>query len=189
MKKTISKFALVAMTLIPIVLITGAAFLGKSSPLVDREIEDVEFLETSDNTLEVVFFGYVGCKYICPNSLFRLGDVLDDLSAQYPEAKFGGFFIDVNADTQIKRAEEYGLHFSKAIVGKNVDQIELNKLRAQFGLNIFDTNRPSDEIIHTDHFFIVQKNADTWKIEHVLANEVSEEVMSKAIESALVNKK
>ncbi len=187
MKSWTPKIVFVVMTLLPVMLIAGVAFLGKSSPLIGHELNDANFLQSSENTTEVIFFGYVGCKYICPNSLFRLGEVLDELRSVYPNEKFGGFFIDVNANTQIARANEYGKHFSEEIVGKNVTIEELNALRAQFGLNIFDTGREADDLGHTDHFFIVEKHQVSWKIEKVLSNGISKEDLKTAIESAILN--
>lgn len=73
----ISKFLFGTIILMPLLFLSSVALLGGSVPLEGRIMNDVEFLETSDNELEVVFFGFVGCTYICPTSLFKIGEVLD----------------------------------------------------------------------------------------------------------------
>ena len=144
MRRIIPQTLLVSVVLAPLFLIGGAAFTSKSSPIEGRILSDVDFLKDSENHFEVVFFGYVGCSYICPTSLLTLAEVLDELKKEDLELSLGGFFVDVNAETQIARAEEYGLYFSSNIKGVNTNQEKLDHLRKQFGLNVYDTNKEVD---------------------------------------------
>ncbi len=182
MQKHLSKLLFGVIILLPILLLSSMALFGGSAPLEGRTMTNVEFLENSENDLEVVFFGYVGCTYICPTSLFKIGEAIDEIKATYPDAKVGGHFVDVNAETQIHRTNEYSSSFSKSIQGVSVDHETLNDLRGDFGLNIFEMNREIDPIIHTDHFFIMEKEPDGWTVARVLANESDKNIIKQAIE-------
>jgi|GEM_PF-1061372 len=186
MRRYIPQILLVSVILAPLFLIGGVSFISQSTPLEGKTLSHVDFLKNSQNHFEVVFFGYVGCTYICPTSLITLGEVLDEVYDEYPRAEIGGFFVDVNAETQIMRAREYGLYFSSRIEGVNTNQEELNNLRKHFGLNVIDTNRGVDEIIHTDHFYILERVEDGWKIKRVLANQTQKESMKMAIKQVII---
>lgn len=185
MRDHASKILFLAIIFLPVLLLSGTALYGGSVPLEGRVVDEFEFLEASENEVEIVFFGYVGCSFICPNSLFKIGATLDELKAENPDAEIGGYFVDVNAETQVQRASEYGSHFSKFIEGVNVDAETLKSLRSEFGLTVFDTNRTVDEIIHTDHFFILKKENDGWRISRVLANKSENIIIKQAIQQEL----
>lgn len=173
------------MLLIPAGLIVALPHFGNGYPLEGRIIESDLFLNESVYETEVVFFGYAGCSFICPKSLFTLGEVIDSLKVNYPDKSFGGYFVDINAETQIGRANHYSHAFSPNITGKNVGQEELEKLKKEFGLSILDDTDNSGEIFHTDHFFVVQKEGDDWKILRVLANSTTKETIYNVLEEVL----
>lgn len=185
MRNQISKLLFIGVLLIPTGLIIALPYLGNGHPLEHRKVEVESLLVNSVNELEIVFFGYAGCTYICPNSLFVLGEVLDSLKLKQSTLQFGGVFIDINAETQIKRANAYSSAFSKYIIGNNVDNDELDKLRKQFGLSILKKDDGTDEIFHTDHFFVLKKKNDDWEIERVISNQTKKQVIYEVVNELL----
>ena len=83
MRDHISKLLLAVVGILPMLLISGSALFGNAIPLEGENISEVDFLIESQNEVEVVFFGYVGCKYICPTSLFKIGESIDELKEDY----------------------------------------------------------------------------------------------------------
>ena len=185
MRDHLSKILLGTMILLPLALFIGSSMFSKGTPVTNREVSQANFLDASANKVEVVFFGYVGCAFICPTSLNTLGEVVEDIKAENPEAELGAYFIDVNAETQVQRAHQYSQYFSKEIVGVNVTKEELDDLKKLFGITVIDTNRPVDEIIHTDHFFVVERDAEGWRIARVISNESNKSTIKEAIEQVL----
>ena len=185
MRDHTSRALLIAVVLLPVLFISGTAIYGGAVAVEGRTLDSIDFMDAAQNDFEVVFFGYVGCSYICPTSLFKIGDVLDELKSADPTLSIGGHFVDVNAEAQIQRANEYSLNFSKSIVGVNVDQEMLHGLRKEFGLNVFNTNRETDPITHTDHFFLMKKVENGWTIARVLANETNKIIIKEAIEQEI----
>lgn len=187
MREHISKLLLLVMVLLPLGLFLGASLFGRATPVTERAVSQANFLNSSPNKVEVIFFGYVGCAFICPTSLHTLGEVMDEIRDENPDASLGAYFIDVNAETQVQRAHQYSQFFSKEIVGINVSQEELNELKKMFGITVVDTNRSMDEIIHTDHFYIVRRDTDNWRIAKVLSNESNQTTIKSSIIQVLAD--
>ena len=185
MRKKTSKILFVNMVFAPILILGGLSFFGKSVPVENQVVTSASFLENSSNLVEVVYFGYVGCAFICPTSLYTVGEVIDEINAELPGTTLGGYFVDVNTATQPSIAHEYSRFFSDAIVGVNTEAGELENLRSLFGITVFETNRDMDEIIHTDHYFIVTKKGADWRIAKILANDSSRSELKSEILLAL----
>ncbi|MCG8374299.1 MAG: SCO family protein [Balneolales bacterium] len=186
MKKRVSAVILLSTVFFPFLLIGGFVFVGATVPLEGKVIENSSFLSASEEELQVVFFGYAGCSFICPTSLFTLGEVLDEIHEKNKYAGVGGIFVDVNASVQIQRAHEYGQYFSEKISGYNVTEEELKDLKSDFGLNVIGSGQPGEEIVHTDHFFIVKKTDSEWKVLKVIANQVNRKELNESIKEFLV---
>jgi protein SCO1/2 len=174
------------MLLVPAILFLGLSYSGYSMPVKNRDVSESVFLVESTKQYEVIFFGYVGCSFICPTALFTLGDVLEEIRNEHPEIEIGGIFVDVNAETQIRRAHEYSQYFSSTITGVNVSKSELDRLRKQFGIQVYQTADPIDMIAHTDHFFLVEKDSQRWKINEVFANQTTKQVLKKSIVQKII---
>jgi cytochrome oxidase Cu insertion factor (SCO1/SenC/PrrC family) len=176
------------MLIIPASLIIVLPYLGEGYPTEGRMVSGELFEEGSENDLEVVFFGYAGCSFICPKSLFVLGEVLDSLKIRYPQLKFGGYFVDINAETQIGRAHQYSGAFSEHIKGRNVNYEELEEFKQEFGLSILKEKGDTGEIFHTDHFFVLKREAEVWVIKKIIANQTRPQIIAEAIEQELAAK-
>ncbi|WP_185957139.1 SCO family protein [Gracilimonas mengyeensis] len=185
MKKILPPLLLTALLILPAVLFAGLSFFGERHPLEKRVVEGVPFLENSGNQVEVVFFGYAGCSFICPNALIKAAGAMDSLRTERPGISAGITFVDINAQTQLNRAETYGKSFSNDIRGINTDAELLEKLKKDFSLRIkSDPVNPYD-IDHTDHFYILNKKEGKWRISRVLANISDKKTLEHAIISAL----
>ena len=173
------------MIFLPLLIFLGSMLVGRSTPVENRSVHTASFLNTSANKVEVVFFGYVGCAFICPTALNTLGEVIEDVKKENPEASLGAYFVDVNAETQVRRAHQYSQFFSDDIVGVNVNKAELDQLKRLFGITVVDTNRDMNEIIHTDHFFVVKHTTDGWRIARVLSNESNKDTIKEVVDQVL----
>ena len=185
MKKLLPLIFPLILVLMPLLFVIANAASGKNSPVQDNIVTRAPFLSGSQNDIEIVFFGFAGCSYICPTSLFTINEVLETIKEETPELRVGAFFVDVNVNGQIQRADEYSKFFSKNIKGVNVSKSELESLKKMFGLVVYQSERIETEIIHSDHFYILKKNADTWSIAFVLPNESGQKMIKEKIEKAI----
>ena len=185
MRANISKILFGLTGFLPLSIIMGLAYVGDDAPVVGRVVSEAAFLETSNNKVEVVYFGYVDCAFICPTSLYTLGKAIDEILIDEPGFELGAFFVDVNAEAQIQRADEYSKYFSENIAGVNLNSTELDNLRTLFGITVIDTKREMDRIIHTDHFFIFKQEVTGWEIAKILPNTSTKEELKSAIKNTI----
>ena len=185
MRSYYSKLLFLCILTVPAGLFLALPYFGAGHPLEGNIIEKDSFLDDSGNKTEILFFGYTECAYICPRSLFTLGEVIDSLKADYPDEKFGGMFLDINAETQINRANQYSLAFSEYITGWNVPREKLKELKEEFGISILKSPDASGEIFHTENYYIVQKKGTSWVIEKVIANETDKHIIYTAIKQSI----
>lgn len=169
MKKYLSAFLLVILLILPAALLVGASYYGNSYPIEGKVIDTPQFLTSKESDLSVVFFGFVGCASVCPNSLTKLGTVLDSIGEQYPNKSVGAVFVDIRKQTDSLSAVNYGYQFSDKIRGTYIPQKDRQQVIEDFSLQI----KPADNqlpLLHTDHFFLLEKQESDWKILRVLAN-------------------
>lgn len=175
----------ISLLLLPMVLFAMLSHVGLRHPLESKGLKNVFFLEDSANEVEIVFFGYAGCSFICPASLTKAGKVLDGLKQENKNALVGGIFIDINAETQLQRSEAYGSFFSPNFAGYNTNHEELDLIKESFKINSTQSVVNPAEIFHTDHFFLLKRGEDKWFIHRVLANTISEEILEIEVRKAL----
>ncbi|MEO1022493.1 MAG: SCO family protein [Bacteroidota bacterium] len=162
---------------LPVVLTVGLSFAGVGHPLKGEVLQNTSFLDESNHTTEVVFFGYAGCSYVCPTALFRLNELVESIHAEDSGVSLGITFVDVNAYQQLGTAQQYGAQFSDHIRGINLSGAELEKTREQFRLSVTGRADTKQGIIHTDHFFVLTRSdkRQDWQIQHILAQSTSDE--------------
>jgi hypothetical protein len=114
-----------------------------------------------------------------------MSEVFEDLENEKGIDGVGLHFIDINAETQIARAEQYSGVFSEHICGHNIEVSELNRIKEVFGIQVTNNTYDNSEILHTDHFFILRNEAEGWVIDRVLSNDASVDVMKDAIRSVI----
>ncbi len=174
--------------ILPGMLLVAMSYLGASHPLENTFVKkEWAFLQSSENSVEVLFFGYAGCSFICPNALIKLGNAIDELQTEENVEDIGGFFIDVNAALQLDRAQEYAQFFSPNIQGINTTEESLGRLQREFKIRIREDNEVEGALFHTDHFFVLKKMDGRWEIARVLANDTPKQEVKKILLETLKN--
>ena len=181
MKKLGSILLLLCVWILPVSIFLAFSHSEQATPLEGSVVTSDGFLSDSQNTVEVVFFGYAECAFICPTSVSKLADVIYSIKEDDPEVKLGGYFLDVNAASQLNRAHQYSQFFSPDIVGVNLNKQELNQLKRDFGIQVKDNLAKDGEINHTDHFYVLTELNKNWSIHKVISNDVSTEKLQQIL--------
>lgn len=157
-----------------------------SHPLESKTISTATFLESSENSVEVLFFGFVGCASICPTSLLKLSEVLESDEIVNSGVKAGGTFVevDLSGKTGSREADSYSTLFSEQIRGVHPGKEQLDQLLRDFSARVTNNRQEGRLITHTDHFYILKRHNSGWKIADVLGNGSSREVLLNAILNA-----
>jgi protein SCO1/2 len=184
MKNTLSILLLIVLLFLPAGLVIGYSYFGTSYPIENKQIEPPSFLATTKYDLTVVFFGFVGCASVCPHSLTKLSGVLKSLKKTYPDKSLGAVFVDVRKQADSLSAINYGDQFSNKIDGTYLPQKERAQVISDFALEV----KPADDyaqLLHTDHFFVLEKEEESWRILRVLANSTKASEIAKVLKDNL----
>lgn len=180
-KKTVSAFLLVGILILPLSMVVGLSYMGVSHPLEGKKVRNTFFLPDSNHEMEIVFFGYVGCPEVCPTALAQMSKVLEAVNTD-GEVAVGAVFVDINAGSRHQHpAQRYAQQFSPGIQGVSVSPDELKRLSEEFRLRFTQSDAGGGEIFHTDHFFLLKRHEEGWKIVRVLANQTDAAMMAEII--------
>lgn len=135
-------------------------------------IESDWIFANSDNELEIVFFGYVGCATVCPKSMAKLADVMGELEQSGNAPSIGILFADIDLRRKSDVVEKYARQFSDRIRGVVIPEKGYPQLVNDFALRLKRSGGNPQTIYHTDHFFVLQKGAEGWMIRRVLSNDI-----------------
>lgn len=191
MQKTLSILFLTLLLILPVGLVIGFSYAGSSHPIEHSIVEHDTFLESSSNDVEILFFGFAGCAVACPVSLGKVADVLDSDAIKNGQQKVGGLFVEVKSTLEEAGddlyADSYSRAFSERIRGYTPDLVTYQQLAEEFILRVYDTRDKSGQVSHTDHFFVLVRNSDTWEIQRVLKNNIETAEMVKLVGQAAFN--
>ena len=108
-----------------------------------------------------VFFGYLSCPDVCPNTLHELNSfrsLLKDETGVEPE-DLQVLFISVDpARDSIENLGSYVTHFNRKFIGATADKAEIDRLTRQFGAGYVreeETAAGQYLVAHTSAIFLV----------------------------------
>lgn len=181
MKKFRSIVLLISVFLIPIFIIFGAG-LGSISHPAEGQVINSDLLPLDQRGYTaILFFGYVGCSYICPASLYKIDDLLKEKQSRSEHSDVTVLFADVANRPGMVTADSYAKRISSRMAGVNLSEEQLEYAVKTFNLRIRDSKNMNKEVFHTDHFFVLKRNGANYVVTAVLPNQVSSEALSDAI--------
>ena len=190
MKKLAGVLLFAGLVILPVSLTIALSYTGVNHPVEKRVLKNYSFLDSSDNDIEVLFFGYAGCPTVCPLSLSKLAHVLESEHIRQKEINVGGMFVEVKAVHESATqdydsiADYYSQNFSTHIRGFTPDLATYQDLAHEFILRLHE-DKSSGRLSHTDHFFILNRTESGWIVERVLNNQVSKEQLLTILEETI----
>lgn len=163
------------------VLIFGPGDSLFKHPLEGRVVNADYLLRGSPNDIEILFFGYVGCSVVCPQSLHQMSVLVDELNDENPDVKVGALFADVASLGNMTSADAYAGAYSEHLRGINLRSSDIKRIRSDFVVRSRKTGRGNTDISHTDHFFVVEKADRLWRIKSIWPNGTKISLIKKSL--------
>lgn len=185
MNKTIGALLFLCLLILPVAMVVGFSYAGPGHPVENRVVTNDAFLDRSQNDIEIVFFGFAGCADVCPASLAKLASVLESDKVNTNRINTGATFIEVKSLQErngYMLAEQYSSAFSPRIRGYTPDLNSFRELSEEFIIKLYKSRSESGQLSHTDHFFLLIRQQDQWKVKRVLDQQISESRMIEIIE-------
>ena len=123
---------------------------------VNKEIQNIDFDFLKDETKEYVllFFGYVGCRDICPPALSEISQIYNKLDKE----QFSFYFINLQPNIFKDDVDPFAKIFNEDFKGVYVDHKELLEITTKFQVKYSPIN--SIDIDHTGFLYLLEKSGD-----------------------------
>lgn len=172
------------MVAVPVLVVWLIRAVGSS---LDKPVNTAGLLDDSQNQVELIFFGFVGCESVCPSALVRIGDAMALIQSNYPSASVGALFADINYFREYNLADEYSTRIAYATTGVrgiNLSKEQVYNVSSHFNLRIVNNGTALNDIQHTDHLFVLRRTEDNWILDAILPTGTSAKLIADALKNA-----
>jgi len=150
---------------------------------LDRPIS----LPTFKGKTVALYFGYMYCPDVCPTSLSKLSQALQELSSE-EQKNFQGIFVSVDPDRDsLKMIKDYSLYFHENFIGATSKSKEyLHGLVKRYGGSFRKVKLEGSEmgysVNHTSEIYFFDKEGKfSGKIPHLAKHEDIVKALKKAL--------
>lgn len=170
MKKRSKIFILIFFPLIAMIGITILSLsLGsdKGRVKVDRTISLPKSFHFGDEKIALVYFGYIGCHYVCLPAMNEVKNLLNDLKINESRNNIRAYFISLQPEIDQDSVNAYAKSFHPAMVGKRVDTKILNALQSKFKFTWGKSPFDASELNHTGFLYLLLKENQQWILKSI----------------------
>jgi len=150
-----SRFILVILALLFIILL-GFPVLSLTG-ITENKINlnehiDLPFKVDDNKDIILLYFGYVGCKDICPSSLNEINNIYKKLENS---KSVGVYFINI---IESGSAQGYASYFNKDFVGIDLPAVTIMKLMNTLHAYKSDPLTKDGDIYHTSYLYLIKRS-------------------------------
>jgi protein SCO1/2 len=178
-KKVVLGFAFFIAVLILIPLLQMVMFSNSTSGkiMVNQPIEAL-YLKNSDHSVQLLFFGYVGCTKVCTPVLQHLSELYDSQEFAPYRSKTEVVFVNLMPDISSDQVQYFAKSFHKDFKGVYLNSKEIMTIDRKMGVFFADSLSQNGEIDHSDHLYLITTDE---KGEKILKNIYTTHPINKAL--------
>jgi len=146
------------------ILETGKAY-KKPLDIIEFELKDQGDQLYSKNDLKnqwtILFFGYTNCPDVCPTTIFKLGQIKQQISKELPNVNLQILFITLDPERDsTERLREYLGFFNASMIGLTGDINKIVELTSNLSVFFQRINKEDGyDFNHTASIFLMNPNA------------------------------
>jgi len=146
------------------ILETGKAY-KKPLDIIEFELKDQGDQLYSKNDLKnqwtILFFGYTNCPDVCPTTIFKLGQIKQQISKELPNVNLQILFITLDPERDsTERLREYLGFFNSSMIGLTGDISKIVELTSNLSVFFQRINKEDGyDFNHTASIFLMNPNA------------------------------
>lgn len=171
-KRDVLKIAAIfALFLLFIPLFQSMIFQGTTAGkiYINKEIK-VQFLNSSEKKLALVFFGYYGCADVCTPFLEKMSKIYESDSFKPYKKDIDVFFINLNPNVKKNNPDEFAKYFNSNFKGVYLTRDEVMKIDRNFGLYYAESLKNKYDMEHTDSIYLLKKNNIDFVLKYIYFN-------------------
>ena len=146
------------------ILETGKAY-KKPLDIIEFELKDQGDQLYSKNDLKnqwtILFFGYTNCPDVCPTTIFKLGQIKQQISKELPNVNLQILFITLDPERDsTERLREYLGFFDPSMTGLTGDVTKIVELTSNLSVFFQRINKEDGyDFNHTASIFLINPKA------------------------------
>lgn len=164
-KKVVLGFTLFIAVLILIPLMQMMIFSNTTTgKIVINQPIEAEYLQNSEHSIHLLFFGYVGCAKVCT-------PILEHISELYTSQEFAPIrseteiiFVNLMPDISSEQVQLFAGAFHKDFKGVYLNSKEIMSIDRNLGVFFADSLTEEGEIDHSDHIYLIATNENGEKV-------------------------
>lgn len=131
--------------------------------LVKMKAIEAPFLQSSQASTMLVYFGFVGCHSVCPMALSTMAKVYQQVN----QTDLALSFVDLREEADAQAVDRFTRSIHPSIAGWHYDKVQLTYLTTQFGISAQVDASDTSQLVHTDAIFLLHKDQDSWYLYQV----------------------
>jgi protein SCO1 len=148
------------------VMLAPTVFTKGVSRIESKKSFELSHILSENRDVEIVFFGYSGCKDICSPRLESLGRFYNGADAELKK-HFGLVFVDISSPEDKELPQRFAKYFHKDFRGVYLDKVVLREYTKAFDVFYAEQLMDSLEYDHTANLYIVKKENNMKEIRYV----------------------
>jgi len=146
------------------ILETGKSY-KKPLDIIEFELKNQGDQLYSKNDLKnqwtILFFGYTNCPDVCPTTIFKLGQIKQQISKELPNVNLQILFITLDPERDsTERLREYLGFFNASMIGLTGDISKIVELTSNLSVFFQRINKEDGyDFNHTASIFLMNPNA------------------------------
>ena len=146
------------------ILETGKSY-KKPLDIIEFELKDQGDQLYSKNDLKnqwtILFFGYTNCPDVCPTTIFKLGQIKQQISKELPNVNLQILFITLDPERDsTERLREYLGFFNASMIGLTGDISKIVELTSNLSVFFQRINKEDGyDFNHTASIFLINPKA------------------------------
>ena len=146
------------------ILETGKAY-KKPLDIIEFELTDQGDQLFTKNNLKnqwtILFFGYTNCPDVCPTTIFKLGQIKQQISKELPNVNLQILFITLDPERDsTERLREYLGFFNASMIGLTGDISKIVELTSNLSVFFQRINKEDGyDFNHTASIFLINPKA------------------------------
>ena len=126
---------------------------------INQEI-DADYIK-SDKKIVLLFFGYVGCKYVCTPDLEKIAKLYESNPLKGIKNDIDVLFVNLKPEVGKDAPDIFAKSFDSHFKGIYLTKSEIQNIDRSFGLSFSDDLSDKTQMNHSDNLYLISNNSNS----------------------------
>jgi len=142
-------------------------------PVKMNRIANLSALNSINENIAILYFGYPNCSEVCPTTLATLNEIYNDYLPQSSKEPLAVLFVNLIAGATVESSKVYVDQFNNNFTVLSLNKMEMSKAKVVFGLTFSDVQEDG-QLFHKGYTYLLKRTNDGWRIKYVYVQDTPE---------------